>query len=1255
MSDDKNSPPLTTTLEVLFDKVVARISSSPSESNRRATADTKLRLYGLFKYCTVGPCPDNNSGGSSWNPTEIAKRRAWQACSNTLEDKDQARMEYVQLAASLDETCQQYLDEYLQETSDNAKDPSNEKMLKKVPIMQDHNQKETSKLLDCLLWILCCIFPAFQPVIPRGGLDIAWSDLWFALMACFKNCFYSATRRRQVQDNVTESIVNLWKEQASLTNDKKEETNDTATLVKRQQQPNDNVDVVIGYSVRSLLDLYLMHKKFPPQAAREVVVVPPINIPGMVEILEHYGLVVVPVDTLDIGTAPTQVDTKAVEAAISEHTVAILVVHPFGTTSLSPKGFSELRGLAEKHALEIWEDAAESYQGIAESPGSHHADVTFVSFGLIKTATALGGGMAILREGGNNSSAASNAAEAMRQLQMHHYPVQTTWQYLWNKVAQAVMVKTFSSNPILYGTIVQFYLCRGGYTFWDQTVTRNLRSIVSKTGTVDRRRLIRKRPSLPLLQLLHRRLCQSNQTLRTVADRVQQCDEMTKILQEHAPNVGLLLPDIQHATTHWLYPVQVDPKQKLQIQAYLLERGWDIAAGTSQLQSISPTLPEHPPPISAREWMAKVLYLPVSSRSLTRQQRIELANDLHQAVRFATQTDETETRNGRAKSPSNARTFASISVLIVALCVAAGIDAIVRFVFAVALPWLVSLTLFSVCLMVTAACCLRWLCGSLYLNSSTVFAQYNGMLDAMSIHASEESKESTQIKPATEVNRSLNAAGVLASMPALKLPSPGRELKEGFGGCVILTGATGFVGSLLLRDLLLHRQTLNISAGVFVICRPKKSKSAQERISELLKSNMFSFLTDRERQDLVHVLEGDMTKPNAGLSKQDMERLLLLPRQGKTVTHVIHSAAAVSFTQTMADAARSNITSALTMQRLARQLGLCPGESEGTRRLPKPLFVHLSTAFVHGSSCGTDAEPLPQSLFDLDPYDPTKLYESMLGTQFYASKAMSDLRFHNTYAFTKCVCEHLLLQQDKVANSQATTLIIRPSIVGPAVEYPYEGWAGQKPSTIVAAGCLYLSFQWNLWCFGPSHVPSIPVDVLSSFVLKKAFEWEQSYPKPSESSNPVDSSSSEDSYEQVGSIGSVQSISRYSSTSQEMSEHDQCTKICTAAWNTSSASRAMFTWLDYCGATMHFGANMGYFCRSTPYIGMWITCRLLPRFKLNVASYECIHHCVVELPMQATLWLCHKLKQRSLCRKLSRLSNFLDLPLLFFPDRKSVV
>jgi 1-acyl-sn-glycerol-3-phosphate acyltransferase/nucleoside-diphosphate-sugar epimerase len=464
---------------------------------------------------------------------------------------------------------------------------------------------------------------------------------------------------------------------------------------------------------------------------------------------------------------------------------------------------------------------------------------------------------------------------------------------------------------------------------------------------------------------------------------------------------------------------------------------------------------------------------------------------------------------------------------------------------------------------------------------------------------------------------------------------------------VLLTGATGFVGSLLLRDLLLYRHTLNIAAGVFVICRGKRSKSAQDRISDLLETEMFSFLTPAERLELVHVLEGDISKPNAGLSTQDMERLLMLPQRGTILTHVIHSAASVSFTQTMADAARANITSTLAMQSLTGRLGRSLKDRVNSRAIPKPRFVHLSTAFVHGSRSGTEANPLPERLFSLDPYDPNKLYESMLGTQFYASKAMSDLQFHNTYAFTKCVCEHLLLQQDSENSSKPMTLIIRPSIVGPAMEYPREGWAGHKPSTIVAAGCLYLSYQWNLWCFGPSYVPSIPVDVLSRFVLRKAFEWEHS--NTFESPDSTGSTVSDDSYEQISSVRSVQSISRCSTSSPEPSEVSQDSNILNAAWKYSSAPNALFTWLDYCGATLHFGANMGYFYRSTAYIGLWVTSVLLPRIHLSLAAYERIHHILVKMPMQAILELCRLLNLESLGSKLSKLSNFLDLPLLFFP------
>ena len=54
--------------------------------------------------------------------------------------------------------------------------------------------------------------------------------------------------------------------------------------------------------------------------------------------------------------------------------------------------------------------------------------------------------------------------------------------------------------------------------------------------------------------------------------------------------------------------------------------------------------------------------------------------------------------------------------------------------------------------------------------------------------------------------------------------------KESPQNMVLLTGATGFIGSLLLRELLLHRESLSIPGGVVVIVRSKRGKSAQDQI-----------------------------------------------------------------------------------------------------------------------------------------------------------------------------------------------------------------------------------------------------------------------------------------------------------------------------------------------------------------------------------------------------------------------------------------
>jgi dTDP-4-amino-4,6-dideoxygalactose transaminase/nucleoside-diphosphate-sugar epimerase/acyl-CoA-binding protein len=1392
-----------TTVESLFDKVVQRIRSSDSSTS--ISTDTKLRLYGLYKYCTVGrddgEQQPTTSSWSSWtNPTHMAKQRAWhQACqkydTNDDNQKQQAMVEYVTLAASLDSTCQTWLEEYykekeqnisnkkeqqeetlsssngmesvsLQDGEPNSNTPIAKSNAKSSASSSSYNDNATfrskpetrihdtdkgsrsSSWLSLLLQFVEYWIPGIliiQPVIPRGDLDLSWADLWFAFMACCCRppaCwFWSSVRRQQVlYDHTVEAIQDLWKkqEQSKIMMQLKLSNKDDNS---KNNVDSNSVQVVVGYSVRSLLDLYLMHQRYPPRS--QVIVIPPINIPGMIQIMEHYGLLVAPIDT----SSPTQqlthdVMTK-VQTAITPQTVAIMVVHPFGATTASDQQFQQLRCLADQHQLELWEDAAESYCGIQDFSGSPHAHLTLISFGLIKTATALGGGIALIRHktNRNNCSNSTAVAAAMQRLQYNHpYRAQTTREYLQQKVFPAMLVQFFSQSPMFYGCLVQACLAWGGYDFFDHLVTHNVRSIKPSTTTNNSNiwlQSIRKRPSLPLVQMMHRRFLQSQNTSQWVQRRIQQCQEMNQILQDNVTphhHVGLVVNHPPNSSTYWLYPIQLPSDIKRQVQKLLLQRGWDVAAGTSQLQCVLPTqttttdpsCSSTAAPSQMQTFMKNVLYLPVASRRLSRDQCIDLAQQLQWAIATATANTKNDTLLSRPVACSRRRkygifltkTASSPLVLLWMLSAwwwrsdgtSSSVASTLWFVCFSLLPKLTLLAWYGTFLMVCLAYGLQWFCGTLYLQSSTGFATYNSIINAIlhnDITTTTDHPSRPKIQEAcTSANDSTTGAssqdnvsnnnnsksasresrndsilsngdadcqtsnvGVIASMPSLQLPCVGSSSQDGpsseFQGCAILTGATGFIGSLLLRDLLLHRMALNLTAGVILICRAKRRRryqSAQERIDQILQHDMFSFLTNAEKEQLVQVIEGDVNKPRAGLSDDDYNWILSLPNRNIIVTHVIHSAASVSFTQTLADAAQANIMSALTMQALTSQIQHAIEENKewNLRGYPKPKFVHLSTAFVHGCHVGTPSEPLPERLFSLEPYKPAKLYESMLGTQFYASKAMSDLRFHNTYAFTKCVCEHLLMQQSK--QEKVPTIIIRPSIVGPSLENPMEGWAGQKPSTIVAAGCLYLSYQWNLWCLGSYNAPCIPVDVLTRFVLVKAFQKPETESDDNESmpfedsGNEQDAASLEDSFERVSSQGSLSADSKSYCSSMlpisAKSSHnpsDQGAQIYTAAWDTSSASDALFTWFDYCGVVGQLGSVMGYFNRPTAYIGLWVTEKLVPRLHISIDTYERIHYVLVRLPMLWMLTLCHFFGWKVIQRNLSKLNSFLDLPLLFFP------
>jgi glycerone phosphate O-acyltransferase len=380
---------------------------------------------------------------------------------------------------------------------------------------------------------------------------------------------------------------------------------------------------------------------------------------------------------------------------------------------------------------------------------------------------------------------------------------------------------------------------------------------------------------------------------------------------------------------------------------------------------------------------------------------------------------------------------------------------------------------------------------------------------------------------------------------------------------------------------------------------------------------MFSFLPQDERNAVIEVVNGDTAEANAGIDDASLDNIC----RRNSISHIFHCAADVSFTQTLSDAAAANISSSLNVQCLASRI-----------TKTKVQFVHISTAFVHGGLSGSIEDPLPEELYSLGKFDPQEIYKSMCNTQFYAYKAMSELCFPNTYTFSKCVCEHMLMQNDP------STIIIRPSIVGPAVEAPYEGWVGQTPSTLVAAACLCLSYQWNIWSFGTQRVPCIPVDVLSRYILAKTFQADSF----SKGKGP-DEASSDGSYEKMRNF-SV-SFSSFETGSDSVSS--QTNQIYTAAWNVESPRDACFTWLDYAGAVFQVGAVLGHRSRPMAYIALFVATRLLPKASLSIAHFERLHIWCVQYPFKIFLSISNLLGQDTTSTK--RLFRLLDLPLLFYP------
>ena len=183
---------------------------------------------------------------------------------------------------------------------------------------------------------------------------------------------------------------------------------------------------------------------------------------------------------------------------------------------------------------------------------------------------------------------------------------------------------------------------------------------------------------------------------------------------------------------------------------------------------------------------------------------------------------------------------------------------------------------------------------------------------------------------------------------------------------ILVTGATGFLGAQLVRELL-DRQP---NAALALLIRDRPGQSGQQRADLLVPPS------ERSR---VQVYSGDVGQPNCGMDAITYQRL------SEETTRVIHSAATVRFDHSLEEARRINVEGTRRVLDFA----------SGARRLRSLAYV--GTAYVAGERADLVRE----------------------------SELVVGQRYRNTYEQTKAEAEALVRSR----LGSLPGVILRPSII----------------------------------------------------------------------------------------------------------------------------------------------------------------------------------------------------------------------------------
>lgn len=346
--------------------------------------------------------------------------------------------------------------------------------------------------------------------------------------------------------------------------------NDAVDHVEAWCDPDE--EVVVGLSVRSLFDLWLTANGWQ---AGDRIVFSAFTVGDMPYIARAHGLEVAAVDIDPLTGEP---DIDALRDVVDDRTRAVVYTHLFGARGdVTPS----LAVAHERGALLV-EDCAEAYAG-PRWHGHEQSDLVLFSFGPIKTATALGGGLACVRDRTTRTEMLRLAAAMPRQPRV---------EYLRRLLKYGALAA--ATDPRAFAILVR--LLDGLGPGHDAVLNRLTRGFPGP----DLLPRIRRRPSAPMVRMLDRRLGQGDQNL---TQRVGPGRHLVAALDDvvvptsGAPHHG-----------YWLVPVLApDPEALVRRLA---------SAGFHATRGRAFAVVEHDPgvrasvPVGARELYERVVYLP---------------------------------------------------------------------------------------------------------------------------------------------------------------------------------------------------------------------------------------------------------------------------------------------------------------------------------------------------------------------------------------------------------------------------------------------------------------------------------------------------------------------------------------------------------------------------------------------------------------------------------------------------------------------